>query len=120
MYFGQFTHSLTHSTTELGGPIFDPVSGDANGSMFILELESAAAVRAELEKDPYWTGNVVRVVVSPFSPCCSWLLLAPCSGIKKRSRSKRLNFPLAPRPPGRCQKPEFFDEVSFCGVVVVK
>lgn len=33
--------------------------------MFVLELESAAAVRAELEKDPYWINNVVRLVASP-------------------------------------------------------
>ncbi len=58
------THSL-HSTTELGGPTSDPESGEANGSMLVFEAESAAAVRATLEKDPYWTGNVVRVVFLP-------------------------------------------------------
>ena len=90
--------------------------------MFILELESVAAVRTELAKDPYWTGDVVRVVVSPLTPCCSRLLLVPCSGIKKGSRSKRSSFPLLPRPPKRCQKPEFvYDSFfqQFCSYVTV-
>lgn len=52
----------------MGGPISDPASGDANGSMLIFELENIADVRAELAKDPYWVNDVVRVV--GFSPHC--------------------------------------------------
>jgi len=43
---------------KLGGPIFDPESGDPNGSVLVLEAESLAAVRAIVEEDPYWKGGV--------------------------------------------------------------
>ena len=71
----QVVHSTTLQT-ELGGPISDPVSGDANGSMMIFELESVAAVRAELAKDPYWINDVVRLI--DFSPY-SLLLTVVCA-----------------------------------------
>ncbi|KAI0261987.1 hypothetical protein BC834DRAFT_829480 [Gloeopeniophorella convolvens] len=37
-----------------------PADGEKklNGSLLVVEAESAAAVRAALEKDPYWDGNV--------------------------------------------------------------
>jgi hypothetical protein len=73
------TH-FPHQSTELGGPIFDPESGDSNGSVLVLEAESVVAVRAILEEDPYWKGEVVRVVLTAhkdpvYLQCCFALLL---------------------------------------------
>jgi len=42
----------------IGGPLFDPESGDMNGSVLVFEAESAAAVRGMIEEDVYWTNNV--------------------------------------------------------------
>jgi len=45
--------------TKIAGPLYDPGSSDKqNGSLVILEAESAEAVRAIVEKDVYWTKNV--------------------------------------------------------------
>ena len=104
------TSSPINFQTGLGGPIFDPGSDGADGSMLVLALENVAAVTAELEKDPYWTGNIVRVIFFPLTPYCSRVLHMPCSGIKKISRSKRSTYPLLATPPRRSQKPEL---VSF-------
>ncbi|KAI0298123.1 hypothetical protein B0F90DRAFT_1632930 [Multifurca ochricompacta] len=41
-----------------GGPVADPESKILNGSLLVVEAESAAAARAVLEKDPYWANNV--------------------------------------------------------------
>jgi uncharacterized protein YciI len=48
--------------TEIAGPLSDPESGTMNGSLIIAEAESVAAVRAVMERDIYWSNNVV----SPF------------------------------------------------------
>jgi len=37
----------------------DPASDKMNGSLLIVEAESAAAVRAVIEEDIYWTASVV-------------------------------------------------------------
>jgi len=36
----------------------DPTSDKMNGSLLVVEAESAAAVRAIIEKDVYWASNV--------------------------------------------------------------
>jgi len=41
-----------------GSPLSDPVSGQKNGSVLIIEAENAAAVRDVVEGDLYWTSNV--------------------------------------------------------------
>ena len=43
----------------MGGPTSDPESERMNGSMLVVEAESAAAVRAVVERDVYWASNVV-------------------------------------------------------------
>lgn len=40
-------------------------SDKLNGSLLIFEAESAAAVRAVVEQDVYWTQNVVRWPLPP-------------------------------------------------------
>ena len=47
-----------------------------NGSLIVVEAESAAAVRAILEKDIFWTNNVVSPSIDPtvlpsLPPLCS-------------------------------------------------
>ena len=39
-----------------------------NGSLIVVEAESAAAVRAILEKDIFWTNNVVSPSIDPTVP----------------------------------------------------
>ena len=68
--------------------MFDTESGDPSGTLLVLEAESLEAVREILQNDPYWAGDVVRVVVSSMSA-----QLTVCSGIKKRSRSKLSRLP---------------------------
>lgn len=51
--------------TEFGGPLSDPESEKMNGSLLVAEAESAAAVRAVMESDIYWSSNVVSPVL-PF------------------------------------------------------
>jgi uncharacterized protein YciI len=67
--------------TEIGAPMSDPASGNLNGSLLIVEAESAAAARTVIEKDIYWSSNVVSSFVYAafslppcFSPCLSHLL----------------------------------------------
>ena len=51
---------------EFGGPVANPETSDKlNGSLLIFEAESAAAVRAVVEQDVYWTQNVVRWPLPP-------------------------------------------------------
>ena len=69
--------------------MFDTESGDPSGTLLVLEAESLEAVREILQNDPYWAGDVVRVVVSSMSA-----QLTVCSGIKKKSRSKQSHLPL--------------------------
>ena len=52
--------------TEIGAPMSDPASGNLNGSLLIVEAESAAAARTVIEKDIYWSSNVVSL--SFYSP----------------------------------------------------
>ena len=52
------------TTTELGGPMADPISDDSSGSLLVLEAESLEAVREIVRNDPFWTGNVVRIKFS--------------------------------------------------------
>jgi hypothetical protein len=52
---------------EIGGPLSDAETEKFNGSLFVVEAESVAAVREVLEKDPYWINDVVRAP-SPFPP----------------------------------------------------
>ena len=42
----------------------DPVSDDSSGSLLVVEAESLEAVREIVRNDPFWTGNVVRVMFS--------------------------------------------------------
>ena len=49
--------------------MFDTTSGDPNGSLLVLEAESLEAVLEIVHNDPYWTGDVVRVVISTFQMC---------------------------------------------------
>ena len=70
--------------------MFDTESGDPSGTLLVLEAESLEAVRELIQKDPYWTDDVVRIVVSSTSA-----QLTVCSGIKKRSRSKQSHLPLS-------------------------
>jgi hypothetical protein len=63
--------------TEIAGPVSDPEldKDKFNGSLLVVEAESAAAVRAILEKDIFWTNNVM----SPFfSPSFLW----SCSSVE--------------------------------------
>ena len=60
-----------------------------SGTLFVLEAESLEDARVIVQNDPYWTGDVVHVVVSSMSA-----QLTVCSGIKKRSRSKQSHLPL--------------------------
>ena len=69
--------------------MFDTESGYPSGTLLVLEAESLEAVRELIQKDPYWTDDVVRIVVSSMSA-----QLTVCSGIKKRSRSKQSHLPL--------------------------
>ena len=46
----------------------DPASETMNGSLLIVEAESAAAVRAVMERDIYWASNVVSPSVPSSSP----------------------------------------------------
>ncbi|KAH9983704.1 hypothetical protein BJV74DRAFT_776587 [Russula compacta] len=43
---------------KIGGPLSDAETEKFNGSLFVVEAESVAAVREVLEKDPYWINNV--------------------------------------------------------------
>jgi hypothetical protein len=99
--------------TELGAPMSDPISDKLNGSLLIVEAESAAAVRAVIEKDIYWTSDVVSssvvyppALLSPFDYVPHLLIFfrvgglwgarldaAVYSGIKRSSKSGR---PLSP------------------------
>lgn len=53
----------------------------SNGSLLVVEAESAAAVRAILEKDLFWTNNVVSPSIDPsvllLLPLVVFLLLKP-------------------------------------------
>lgn len=53
-HLGELT---AQGSLKLGGPISDPESGDASGSMIVFEAESVAAVRKILENDPYWKAD---------------------------------------------------------------
>jgi len=48
----------SEGTLKLGGPMTDAVSGDASGSLLVLEAESLEAAREIVKNDPYWTGDV--------------------------------------------------------------
>ena len=85
----------------------DPTADKMNGSLLVVEAESAAAVRAVIEKDIYWASNVVSSSVYPPALLSQWLYLRLCSysfisclwgsrlgaavysGIGRRSRSGR-------------------------------
>ena len=59
--------------------MFDTTSGDPNGSLLVLEAESLEAVREIVHNDPYWTGDVVRVVISPLQMCARLMVFfCPC------------------------------------------
>ena len=57
----------------------DPESDKMNGSLIIVEAESAAAARAVMEKDIYWTGNVVSLSVHPLFLSPPSLVFPPAS-----------------------------------------
>ena len=47
--------------------MFDTESGDPSGTLFVLEAECLEAARVIVQNDPYWTGDVVRVVFFHFA-----------------------------------------------------
>jgi len=49
---------VAEGVIKLGAPMSDPTSDKMNGSLLVVEAESAAAVRAIIEKDVYWASNV--------------------------------------------------------------
>jgi len=49
---------IANGSWKAGGPASDPVSGEPTGSMFVVEEENIASLRAILEKDAYWVNNV--------------------------------------------------------------
>jgi uncharacterized protein len=74
-------HSLVYNDdtlrcgTEIAGPLSDPQSGTMNGSLIIVEAESVAAVRAVIERDIYWSSNVVSPFIFLSILVCSCVLL---------------------------------------------